>query len=665
MLRDVIADIVARSVASLRESGAIPAVDLPPIEIERPQVAAHGDYTTTLAMKLAATARTATGEKVSPRQLAETIAAHIRETVSVVPAYDLLSVVEVAGPGFINLRLNPEWLLRQAREIAAAGNALGDVDAGQGQRVNLEFVSANPTGPVTIGNGRGAFIGDCLGDVMRAAGFAVTKEYYFNDAGEQMNKLGRSMAYYLYVALGETERADRVFAALPLAKRFEHDTRKYKTKETVVAAQTTHAAQTDQGGQGEQGEQANQDAVADPQAPQDASGRDAGKDTARKEGYFGQYYETVAARLLEQGGRALLDLPEAERPQAIGRAAAQIIMDDIRATLSRMHVEFDVWFKEASLSTSGALGVGIETLRQLGFTKEEEGALWAKTSTFGDDFDRVVLRSNGQPTYFASDVAYMLDKFNRGFDKLIIVLGPDHHGYIGRLKATAGVLGHNPDDVHILMYQQVNIRQDGKSVRMGKRLGNTVTLDELYDEVGPDVTRFFYLMRANETHLDFDLNLARKQTDENPGLSVQYAHARASSVFRKAEEQRIHQADWERADVAVLVNDPDGQREHELNLIRQLLRLEEVVERVALSLEPHHLTRYAMDLADAFHLFYDHCPILWTGVSPEVRDARLLLLRAAQAGLARILTLIGMGAPERMAKAERDVAARTFPHAPK
>jgi arginyl-tRNA synthetase len=332
-------------------------------------------------------------------------------------------------------------------------------------------------------------------------------------------------------------------------------------------------------------------------------------------------------------------------------------MDDIRATLARMHVEFDVYFNEASLATSGALLDGIEALRQVGFTREEDGALWAKTSDFGDDLDRVVLRSNGQPTYFAADVAYMRDKFNRGFDKLIIVLGPDHHGYIARLKAIAGVLGRNPEDVHILMYQQVNIKQDGKSVRMGKRLGNAITLDELYDEVGPDVTRFFYLMRANETHLDFDLTLARKQTDENPGLSVQYAHARCAGVLRRAAEQDITAEDYAGADVAALAHDPEGQREHELNVMRQVLRLEEVVERVALSLEPHHLTRYARDLADSFHLFYDNCPILKQGtdVTPEVRDARLLLLRAAQAGLARTLTLLGMDAPERM---EREQAAQ-------
>jgi arginyl-tRNA synthetase len=581
MLREQIANIVAHAVASLSESGALPPVELPAVEIERPQMAAHGDYATNIAMKLAAAVR-ARSEKVNPRQLAEQIATQIRETVAVVPAYILISAVEVAGPGFINLRLSPEWLLRQAREVVAAGNELGVVNAGRGQKINLEFVSANPTGPVTIGNGRGAFIGDALGSVMRAAGFDVTKEYYFNDAGEQMNKLGRSMEYYLRLALGETN----------------------------------------------------------PLRPE--------------EGYFGEYYETVAARMLTSDGRTLLDRPENERTQAIGRAAAQVIMSDIKDTMARLHVEFDVWFNQASLETSGALFESIGVLRDLGFIKEEDGAVWAKTSMFGDDKDRVVVRSNGQPTYFASDVAYMRNKFERGFDRIIIVLGPDHHGYIGRLKATAGVLGHKLDDVHILLYQQVNIKQDGKSMRMGKRLGNVVTLDELYEEVGSDVTRFFYLMRSNDTHLDFDLNLARKQTDENPGLSVQYAHARCAGVLRKAAEQGVSEAQYAGADTGVLASDPPEELQYELGLMRQLLRLEEVVERVALTLEPHHLTRYGMDLADSFHLFYDHCPILkqGAGVSPEVRNARMVLLRAAQAGLARTLTLIGMTAPERMERTE-------------
>lgn len=577
VIRDQIRDIVTRSVATLREAGQLPEVDIPPFDIERPQIAAHGDYATNVAMKLAAAAKSA-GQKVNPRALAETIATHIRETVDVVPAYDLVSSVEVAGPGFINLRLKTHWLLGQAATVIAAGNTFGTVNTGRGKRVNLEFVSANPTGPVTVGNGRGAFIGDALGSVMRAAGFDVTKEYYFNDFGAQIEKLGRSGEYYMRLAHGEAD------AVKP------------------------------------------------------------------EEGYFGQYYETVAERILAEKGSELLALPEAERPAAIGRAFAAIIMNEIRQTMAKLRVEFDVFFNQASLDTSGELQEGIDYLRQVGYTEERDGALWALTSQFGDDKDRVLVRSNGEPSYFASDVAYMRNKFKRGFQQSILVLGPDHHGYIARLKAIAQMLGHAADDLHVLLYQVVTV----KGMRMGKRLGNVITLDELHEEVGTDVTRFFYLMRAGETPLDFDIDLARKQTDENPGLSVQYAHARTAGVFRKARDLGVTGELYEDADVTVLASDPPEQLDYELALMRQLLRLEEVVERAALVLEPHHLTRYGMDLADAFHLFYDRCPILKQGadVTPEVRNARLRLLRAAQAGLERTLTLLGMTAPERMERAE-------------
>ena len=577
MIRDTIDQIIRQSVARLAESGELPDVPLPPIEIMRPQIAEHGDYATSIAMKLAAAARSS-GGKANPRAIAEKIAELIGETVQLVPAYALVESVEVAGPGFINLRLSPEWLLRQPAGILALGEGFGTVATGGGKRINLEFVSANPTGPVTVGNGRGAFIGDTLGSLMNSAGFRITKEYYFNDSGGQIDKLGGSVDYYLQLALGDT-----------LAQKPE-------------------------------------------------------------EGYFGPYYETVAERLLEQNGRVLLELPTRERIAAVGRESAQIIMGDIQKTMARLNINFDVYFNQASLESRGELAESIDYLRRSGYTEEREGALWVKTTAFGDDKDRVILRSNGEPTYFASDVAYMRNKFNRDFDRLIIVLGPDHHGYITRLKAVAQMLGHAADDLHVLLYQVVTV----KGLRMGKRLGNVITLDDLEEEVGSDVTRFFYLLRSADTPLDFDLELARKQTDENPGLSVQYAHARTAGIFRKAHELGISATEYEEADVTVLIHDPADELDYELALIRQLLRLEEVVERVALTLEPHHMTRYGMDLADAFHLFYDHCPMLKQGstVKLEVRNARLRLLQAAQLGLARTLSLLGMSVPERMERAD-------------
>jgi arginyl-tRNA synthetase len=577
MIRDTIDQIIQQSVARLAESGDLPDVPIPPIEVIRPQISAHGDYATTIAMKLGAAARSA-GLKSNPRAIADRIAEQIRETIPLVPAFDLIDTVEVAGPGFINLRLKTAWLLQQPAGIISQGDQFGTVQVGRGTKINLEFVSANPTGPVTVGNGRGAFIGDTLGSLMRSAGFVVTKEYYFNDSGSQIDKLGRSVEYYLQLALGDT------------------------------------LAQEPEGG------------------------------------YSGAYYETVAQRLLEQGGRSLLELPPKERMSTIGKESASLIMGDIQKTMANLNINFDVFFNQASLDTLGELDESIEYLHRHGYTEERDGAIWVKTTQFGDDKDRVILRSNGEPTYFASDVAYMRNKFNRNFDRLIIVLGPDHHGYITRLKAVAQMLGHAADDLHILLYQVVTV----KGLRMGKRLGNVIALDDVEEEVGSDVTRFFYLMRSADTPLDFDLDLARKQTDENPGLSVQYAHARTAGVFRKASEQGITATDYQDADLSALIGDPEEESVYELALIRQLLRLEEVVERSALTLEPHHMTRYGMDLADAFHLFYDHCPILKAGsnVTLPVRNARLRLLQAAQLGLSRTLTLLGMSVPERMERAE-------------
>ena len=584
MIRDLLHDIIAKTVATLQETGQLPShdvVEVPAFDVEHPQIAAHGDYATNLALKYAAAIR-ATGQKSNPIELAEVIAAQLRETVELVPAYDLISSVEVAKPGFINLRLSPTWLLNQAGAVIASGNSFGTTRTGVGKKINLEFVSANPTGPATIGNGRGAFIGDALATVMTAAGFDVTREYYFNDFGAQIDKLGRSTEYYMRLACGE----------------------------------------------------------ADAPKPE--------------EGYFGPYYELIAQRILdEHDGRRLLELPEASRASAVGAVAKTLVMENIRETMAKMRVEFDVFFNQASLDSTGELQAGIEELRKRGYLEERDGALWATTTQFGDDKDRVVVRSSGEPTYFASDVAYMRNKFLRGFDRLIMVLGPDHHGYIARLKAVAQMLGHSADDMHILLYQQVNVKVDGKSMRMGKRLGNAITLDELYDEVGTDITRFFYLMRSSDTHLDFDLDLARKQTEDNPGLSVQYAHARTAGVFRKAHEQGITESDYATANLAVLAEDAADELKAELDLMRQLLRLEEVVDRAAVTMEPHQLTRYGMDLAEAFHVFYDNCPILKQGasVSRDVKMARLRLLRAAQAGLARTLALLGMTAPDRM---ERD-----------
>lgn len=576
MIKDTIRALVLQAATAAQVEGAIPAITLPAFDIERPQFTAHGDYATNIAMKLASELKRTTGQKANPRALGEAIAERARRVIQA-GEFALIGSVEVAGAGFINFRLEPRWVLSQIDEILAAGDHWGEINLGNGLHMNLEYVSANPTGQVHVGNGRGAFIGDALASVLLAAGYRVTREYYFNDAGQQIIKLGRSMEYYYRLACGEQN----------------------------------------------------------PPCPE--------------EGYFGDYYLTVAQRLIASG-KEYLSLPPDERVAALGRDSSALIMEDIRCTMASIGVRFDVWFNQYSLETSGALWEGIAYLREHGYIEEREGALWMKTTLFGDDKDWVIVKSNGEPTYIASDVAYMRDKFARGAQKLIYVLGPDHHGYISRLKATAGMIGHDPNDVIVLIYQNVSV----KGERIGKRLGNAIPLDDLVAEVGPDVTRFFYLHLGNNAPLDFDLELAKRQSDENPVYYVQYGHARIASILRKAAERGI--ADYEAGNPAILADDPEAQRDLELTLVKHMLRLPEVVERVATELEPHHLPRYAIELAAAFHAFYHDCPVL-RAENEATRRARLKLVCAAKLVLARSLSLVGVSVPERMERLEDEQAA--------
>ncbi len=581
MIRDTIWELTKRAAQAAQQEGTLPQVDLPAFEVERPQYASHGDYAANLAMKLAGEIKRATGEKANPRQIGEAIAAQARTLTGTDPVFGLVEGVEVAGAGFINYRLGPTWLFQQADRVLEESESFGAVDVGHGERVNLEFVSANPTGQVHVGNGRGAFIGDTLGNVMHAAGYDVTKEYYFNDFGQQIFNLGRSIEYFLRKEVGA------------------------------------------------------------PEIPQ------------IENGYYDTYYAELARQFVPDAGRYLA-LPQAERDAELGSAAARIIMQGIHQTMERLGIHFDVWFSQHSLETSGALEEAIDLLRQKGYLYEQDGATWMRTTDFGDDKDRVIIKSTGGPTYIAPDVAYIKNKFERGFNRIIWVLGPDHHGYISRLKAAAGMLGYDPKHAIVLIYGNVTVQ--GK--RIGKRLGNAIPLDDLVDEIGKDVTRFFFLMRSNDQHLDFDMELAREQSEKNPGLYVQYAHARIASIFRKAQERlNLAERDYAGADMRPLVDDPAPQRDVQLALIREVLSLEEVIERISLTLEPHHLTKYAADLATAFHAFYHECRVL-QAEDDETRLARLKLSRAAQIALARALHLMGLEAPERMIR-EEEVAEAT------
>ena len=591
MIRDTIQRMILAAVAALHERGdlALPEDGVPLFEVERPQQIQHGDYATNVAMKLARPPKS--------REIAAQIAEYLNETVPLVPAYDLVEKVETAGPGFINIRLRPEWLLRQAHQIVDAGPEVGKVDVGRGRKINLEFVSANPTGPVHIGNGRGGFIGDTLGNVLRAAGYDVTKEYYFNDFGQQMQKMGRSMEWYMRRALGETD--------LP--------------------------------------------------QPTDKDGK--------PEGYFDRadapddtFYQGVAQVLLDetQQGAEVLHLPDEVRAAEIGHRAGQHIIATIQATMARLNIHFDVWSNEAALGESGEMESAIAYLREQGFLYQQDGATWMETTRFGDDKDRVLIKTDGKRTYAAADVAYIRNKLNRGFEQLIYVLGADHHGYVGRLKALSQMFGYSTEHVNVLIYQHVSVKVDGKSKRMSKREGTAIALDELADLVGPDVMRFFYLMRTSDTHLEFDVELATREGEENPGLTVQYGHARVAGVLRKVIENGYHpEAAARSADLTVLIKDAPEQLAAELSLMRELLRMEEIIDRCARTLEPHHLTKYGMDVAAAFHLFYDRCSML-RAENDAVRSARFALTLAARTVLARTLTLLGMSAPDRMERSTEE-----------
>jgi arginyl-tRNA synthetase len=573
VIRDTIQEVTQQAALAAQKKGTIPSIELPDFEVGRPQYSAHGDYYANLAMKLASEVKRLSGDKANPRQLGEAIAAEARILAADNPAFSMIEKVEVAGAGFINYRFNPAWLLQQADRALTEGDAFGNIQVGKGKRVNLEFVSANPTGRVHVGNGRGAFIGDTLGNVMQAAGFDVTKEYYFNDYGQQIFNLGRSIEYFLRYETG-AERIEKV-----------------------------------------------------------------------ENGYYDDDHAALAKQFVPNTARYLA-LPQAERDATIGAEAARVIMDGIKRTMQSLKIEFDVWFSQHSLETSGALQASIELLRQKGYLYEQDGATWMRTTDFGDDKDRVLIKSTGEPTYIAPDIAYIKNKFERGFSRLIWVLGVDHHAYVIRLKAAAGMLGHNPDHATVILYGNVTV----KGQRIGKRLGNAIPLDELVEEIGKDVTRYFFLMRSNDQPMDFDMDLAREQSEKNPGFYVQYAHARISSILRKAKERRIlTEPDYAGADMRPLANDPEQQLAVELALMREILSLEEVIERIALSLEPHHLTKYASDLATAFHAFYHECRVL-QAETDEKRLARLKLSHAARIALARALHLMGMEAPERMTR---------------
>lgn len=565
-LIDDIRRLVWQAVESARGDGVLRLETMPEIQVEHPGNPEHGDFATNLPLRLARATR------INPLELARALAARIPESEPV-------ESVAAAPPGFINFRLKSSWLQRQVEVVRQAGAAYGNVESGLDpvtgarRRVMIEFVSVNPTGPVHVGHTRGAVLGSALANVLEAAGCQVTREYYVNDAGSQMEAFYRSVLARYRQAFGKD-------------------------------------------------------------APMPANG------------YMGEYISELAQEIAAaQGERFLLQAPGGgEYEQAvrdIGDLGREKMVGLIREDLGRIGVEFDNWFSERSLYSGGEYDTALARLREKGYLSQREDALWFNSTMLGDEKDNVVVRSSGEPTYFASDIAYHYNKFvGRGYDAVVNIWGADHQGHVPRMKAALEGMGIDPQRLTILIAQMVTLKRGNEVVRASKRTGEFVTLRELADEVGRDACRYFFLARTPSTQMEFDLELAKKESSENPVYYVQYAHARNAGILNLARERNI---DWSGGDVSLL-NEPS-----ELALVRAMLRLPELVQQMARTLEPHHLAHFTMELATAFHLFYENCRVI--SANPEdaaVTLARLKLVESAQIVFRRSLDLMGMSAPERM-----------------
>ena len=547
--------MVAAAVQRARQEGAIQLESMPDILVERPGNPDHGDFATSLPLRLARSTR------INPLKLAETL-------VEFVPAADEVEKVEAVHPGFINFRLNDEWVQNQVEAVRQAGGDYGDVPAGEGRPVMVEFVSVNPTGPVHVGHTRGAVLGSALANTLAAAGYSVTREYYVNDAGTQMEAFYRSVYARYREALGQ--EAD--FPA---------------------------------------------------------------------NGYAGEYIGDLGREIAESEGSRFLEMDEAQAIREIGDIGREKMVSLIRDDLEEIGVTFDNWFSERSLYGNQEYEQAMDMLRDKNYLSERDNALWFNSTMLGDDKDNVVVRSSGEPTYFASDIAYHYNKFvKREFHQVIDIWGADHQGHVPRMKAAVEALGIEPDGLTVLISQMVTLKRGNEVVRASKRTGDFVTLRELAEEVGSDACRYFFLARSPSTQMEFDLELAKKESSENPVYYIQYAHARNFSILNLARSRNI---DWSQGDVSLL-SDPN-----ELNLIRTMIRLPELVEQMARSLEPHHLPHYAMELATAFHWFYENCRVISANAEDnDITLARLKLVESAQIVFRRTLELMGMNAPERM-----------------
>ncbi|WP_141503579.1 arginine--tRNA ligase [Paenibacillus luteus] len=529
--------------------------ELPAFVLEVPKDKSHGDLATNAAMQLTKLA------KKNPRQIAEAILAHLdKEKASIQAA-------EIAGPGFINFRMDNSYLYPVVAAALAAGENYGRTEDGLGKSVQVEFVSANPTGSLHLGHARGAAVGDALCNVLDYAGYEVTREYYINDAGKQVENLAVSIEARYRQALGQ-------IAEMP------------------------------------------------------------------EDGYYGEDIIGFAKLLVEQEGDKLLELPDQERFTFFRQFGLERELDKIKRDLGRFRVGFDVWYSETSLYESGLVEQGLAALKATGHVYEEEGATWLSTMTFGDDKNRVLVKNDGSYTYLTPDIAYHRDKYGRGFDQMINIWGADHHGYIPRVKAAMEALGNDPKKLTVLIAQMVSLFQNGEKMKMSKRTGKAVTMQDLMDEVGIDAIRYFFSMRSMDSHLDFDMDLAISTSNENPVFYVQYAHARICSIFRQAEEQGIALKSVDSIDFSKLT------AEGEYDLLLKIGELPHEISEAAVQYAPHRLIRYVYELASQFHSYYRAERVITDDA--EQSQARLALLGAVRLSIANVLRLVGVSAPERM-----------------
>jgi arginyl-tRNA synthetase len=559
LVDDIKADIIGivnQAVNSARERGQLEIDQVPDIQVEVPRERNHGDFSVNTAMTMVRLV------KKPPREIAAILIKNMEYKDT------FIEKVETAGPGFINFYLKKDWLWQVVPVILELTDRYGRVDIGKGARVQVEFVSANPTGPMHMGNARGAALGDSLASVLEAAGYQVDREFYINDAGNQIDKFGKSLEARYLQLLG-------------------------------------HQAQVPEGG------------------------------------YQGQDIIDHARAIIDQEGDKYLDMPSDKRRKAFVEYALKKNIAKLKEDLAAFGVEFDVWFSEQSLYDNGDIQDTIDYLKDKGYTYEKDDALWFKASDFGADKDEVLVRNNGIPTYLAGDIAYHRNKFVvRGYDRVIDIWGADHHGHVARMKGSMRALGCDPDRLNIIIMQLVRLLRKGEVARMSKRQGQAITLADLIDEVGRDAARFFFNMRSADSHLDFDLDLAVEQSNDNPVFYVQYAHARICSILRQVEQDGIRLKDFKTIDYSCLTH------ETELELLRKLIEYPEEITIAAKTMEPSRITRYVLDLSSLFHSFYNSCRVKLE--DEELMQARLALITSVRTVIKNVLDLLKIKAPDKM-----------------